>query len=178
MSNTQVINLPSSSPSDPLTFTADDGSTATPASDNINNLSSSTSTNNDDGIQTRNTGDTTETQLTNRLIDSVTSINGSTEDLITFDLGVNPAVYRFKFDICGRDTGTGDGVGYTVFASAKTDGASATIIATPFVDNDEDTSLLDASTNVIASGNNIILQVTGVLLQTISYKSLGSYVRV
>ena len=105
-----------------------------------------------------------------------TSTNGSTVSLITHDLGSVAAVYRFIFYAVGRDTGSNNGVGYTLFATAKTDGATATVIATPFDDSDEDALLVAATADVIASGNNVILQVVGVAGETIAYKAVGSYV--
>ncbi len=114
----------------------------------------------------------------NRLIGDATSINGSTEDIITLDLGSSAACYRFSFDIAGRDTGTGDCVGYSLDGTVKTNGTTATLVASPFTDNDEDASLLTASIGLIASGNNAVLQVTGVAGETIVYKAVGTYVRV
>lgn len=62
-----------------------------------------------------------------------------------------------------------------MFASARTNGAAATIVETPYTDVDEDASLISANINLIASGNSVILQVTGVLGQTLVYKAVGSY---
>jgi hypothetical protein len=131
------------------------------------------------GITTQaspNLGDTLEVVLTNRLTGTATSINGSTEQLISFALGGSAAVFRFDFSVTGRDTGSGDGVGYTVFGSAKTDGTTATVIATPFIDNDEDSSLLTSSVSFTAASNTVNLNVTGVTGRTINYKSVATYV--
>lgn len=131
------------------------------------------------GITTQaepNLSNNLEIVLTNRLAGTATSINGSTEQLIGFSLGASAAVFRFDFTVTGRDTGSGDGVGYTVFGSAKTDGATATIIATPFIDNDEDSSLLTSSVSFTAASNTVSLNVTGVTGRTINYKSVATYV--
>lgn len=159
-------------------YVLDDG-TAIPAAHVLNVNGGSTTDPSDNGILTRanpNLSNNAEILLTNRLHDTVTSTNGSVEDLITFDLGSDPACYRFNFIVAGRDTGTGDGVGYSVDATLKTDGATATIVAAPYTDNDEDASLLDAEITVVASGNNAVLRVTGVASQTIVYKAVGQYV--
>ena len=109
---------------------------------------------------------------------TATSSDGSTENIITVDLGDSGKVYRFYFMVTGRDTGTGEGVGYHVFASARTDGATATVIETEFVDADEDDSLNSAEIDFTVSGNNMILQITGVGGETISYLAVGNYISV
>jgi len=88
-------------------------------------------------------------------------------------------VYRFTFIVSGRDTAganVGTGLGYTVDASARTDGSTSTIISTPDIDADEDTVLSAALMAVVASGNNVIVRATGVAGETISYRAVGSYV--
>lgn len=161
----------------PQSFVLDDG-TAIPAAHVLNVNGASTSDPNDNGILTRANPDLSENAevvLTNRLTGTVTSTNGSVEDLITIALGTDPACYRFNFIVTGL-AATGDGLGYSVDATVKTDGATATLVASPFTDNDEDPSLLDAEITVVASGNSAVLQVTGVTGETIAYKAVGTYV--
>ena len=81
--------------------------------------------------------------------------------------------------MAGRDTGNGQGVGYSVQATARTTGAAATLIETPFVDSDEDSgapSLNGAFMDFVVSGNNVILRATGVTARTITYSAVGTYV--
>ena len=111
----------------------------------------------------------------NAITGTATSVNGSTEDLITFALTDVPASYRFSFEIIGRETTTGDTVGYSLEGTVKTDGTDATLVAAPFTDNDEDAALLAATVDLVASANNTILQVTGVTATTIIYKATGKY---
>lgn len=172
-------SVPTSFVTDVRNNTTTSPGTAIPAANILQVLGRSTTQDSVNGIRTDadpNNGNILYTELTNRLTGSVTSINAATQNLITFALGATAAVYRFKFEVAGRDTGTGDGIGYTMFASARTDGVNATIIATPFIDNDEDASLLTATVNFVASVNNVILQVTGVAGETIAYKAVGTYV--
>lgn len=171
----------SGSPSIPTQFTADDATIAVPVGNNLNLLARDTPENNDNGIQTTadpNGGDNLYIELTNRVYGTASVTGATTGDIITFDLGGDPAVYRFNLYVTGRDTGTGDGVGYTLLGSIKTDGASGTVIDTAFQDADEDTSLEPASMDFIASGNNLIIQATGVAGQTITYAAYGFYIKV
>lgn len=161
-----------------VTFVTDDGTVISMA-DIVNYNGVDSTEDNVNGILTRanpNNSNNMEVVLTNRLMGTATVVGNVTGDIVTFALGSTDAVYRFNFEVTGRDTTTQDGVGYTVFGSVKTDGATSTVIASPFVDNDEDASLLAASMTIVASGNNAILQATGVAGQTISFKAVGSYV--
>jgi hypothetical protein len=166
-------------PAVPTQFTADDATIGVSVGNNFNLFSRDTTEDNDNGIRTTtdpNGSDDHYTELTNRLFGTVSVTGAVTGNLITFALAGAAASYRFTFEVTGRDTTTGDAVGYSVFGSAKTDGATATIVATPFVDNDEDASLIGGSIDLVASGNSVILQPTGVAGQTITYKAVGTYV--
>lgn len=165
----------SSSPAVATSYTTDSGS-AVPVANVLQILANDTTSNNTNGVQTTGATNIVTVQLTNRLQGTGTATGAVPEDIITFDLGASPAVYRFEFDVAGRNTGTGDGVGYSVDATARTDGASATIIQTPNIDADEDILLVAALIIVVASGNNIILRVTGVVNQVIDYSAVGLYV--
>jgi len=116
--------------------------------------------------------------LTNRVRGAQSSVNGATINLIVVPLGSAPAVYRFQVDIVGRDTTSGDGAGYTFFGTIRTDGVSATGIATPFIDEDEDASLITTLVQLGVSGNNGVLQVTGIVGKTIAYVAVGTYIKV
>lgn len=114
-------------------------------------------------------------RIENYLSGTGTSVNAAPADLVTFPLGGVAACYRFNFDIVGRDTTTGNGVGYTLQGTAKTNGTVATIIAVPFSDDDENPTLIDADISLVATANNVILRVIGVTGQTIAYKAVGKY---
>lgn len=172
----------SSTPSVPTSFVTDSG-TATPVANVLNVLGNDTTANNNNGIQTTGSVNTVTVELTNRLQGSSTSVGAVTSDIITFTLSDSvPTVYRFGLMVTGIDTVTGDGVGYEVLATAKTDGAGgaavATIIASTSIDNDEDTSLVMVDMEFIASGNDVILRATGIAGSTINYSASGTYVQV
>ena len=181
MSQAGVLNIGSSTPTIPTSFDTDDG-IATPAANVINIEGNDTTANNANGITTTGSGNTVTVLLTNRLHGTGTSAAGATSDLITFALSTVPAttfVYRFTFYISGKSTAgvaAGSGMGYTVFATAKTDGSASSIVKTIFSDSDEDNPLSAALIDVVASGNSIILRATGVVTETISYSAVGEYV--
>lgn len=180
MSQAGVVST-GSSPIPPTVATSyvTDNGTAIPALNVLNVNGGSVTTDNVNGISTRANPDLSknlEIDLTNRLTGSGTSINAAIVNLITFSLAATAASYRFNFDVVGRDTTSGDSVGYNVQGTVKTNGAAATIVETPYIDNDEDASLITANIDLIVSGNDAIIQVTGVVAKTITYKSVGTYV--
>ena len=173
--NSSTIPIP---PTVATRYITDVNSPAIPSGNDLNVLGNDTTDDDPDGIRTDGSSgsNTLTVQLTNRLTGTGTSINAATSDIVTFALSVAGATsYRFNFYVVGRDTATGDTVGYSVDGTAKTTGAAASMVATPFIDNDEDASLVTADIDLIALGNNIILRATGVAGQTITYKAVGLY---
>ena len=166
-----------SSPSVPTQFDADTGS-ANPVANILNLLGDDTTANNVNGMQTTAAGNTVTIELTNRLQGTGATVGAVTADIVTFALGVSATVYRFNFDVVGRETTTGDGLGYLVLGTAKTDGITASIVATVYTDDDEAAALLGASITLVAVGNTVVLRSTGVAATNISYSAVGKYVQV
>jgi len=171
----QVYLSTKSTPTVPTSFITDDG-TAVPVLNNLNLIGGSTTVNDSDGLRIIGSGNTATVQITNRLFGTGSTVNAVTDDLVSFSLGGSVAVYNFRFQVVGRDTGTGNGVGYNVSATFKTDGVTATRINTPWSEDDEAGTLEDASVDIVASSNNVIVRVTGVAGQTISWVTEGSYI--
>lgn len=165
-------------PDVPTDFVTDDG-TAIPAANILNFNGGFSTENNDNGILTAADPDMSDNMfvvLTNRLGGSQTTIGAVTADVITFSLGATPGCYKFHFEVTAFEDTTPAGLGYSIEASARTDGAAATIISTPDADEDEDVALNTADWDVIASGNNVILRVTGVAALDVNWKSIGYYI--
>ena len=168
-------------PAVPVQFDTDVNSPAIPALNILIEVGGATTADNSNGIRTDGSsgGNTLTIQLTNRLSGTATVVGATTGDIITFSLGASTAVYRFNFLVTGRSTAgaaVGQGVGYTIDGSARTDGATASIISTPDIDADEDAALVGAFVSLIASGNNVVVRATGIAAETITYKSVGTYI--
>lgn len=170
----QVFLGSAATPSVPTSIVTDDG-TAVPVANILNLLADDTTADNTNGIQTVASGNTVTVELTNRFYATGETIGAVTDDLITFDLGVSSAVVAFRFQIASRDSDSTNGAGYNITSTFKTDGVTATRINTPFSEEDEDTSLEAASINMVASGNDAILRVTGVAGEQISWACVGEY---
>jgi hypothetical protein len=187
MSQAGIISAIHSGPSIPDKFTTNYNSTFTttgvsiPVANVLNVVGGTTDISNDNGVATYSNpddGPNLIVLLTNRLIGGVTTVNAGTSNLITFLLFNTPASYRMSFEIAGRDIATNLCLGYTMQATVKSDGTTATIIEVPYLDIDQDTLLFPASASLITSGNFAILQVTGAAGYTITYKALMTYIMV
>lgn len=157
-----------------------DGSTAVgpDSSHNINLVGGSSTTNDTDGITiVEDAGNNKLTvTLTNRQVGSGQTIGAVTADLITFGLGSTAGTYRFEIDVASFESTTPAGGGYSIDCTARTTGSAATIIATPFQDVDEDTVVLGAKVEIVASSNNIIVRATGVTALTINWLAKLDYI--
>lgn len=162
-------------PSVPTSFVTNSG-TAVPAANVLNVLGDDTTANNVNGISTSGSGSTETILLTNRLQGTTSTVGAANGDVITFSLGATPSSYKFFFNLTGFDAITPSCGGYAIDATARTTGAAATVIQTPDGDEDEDVAFANADWTVVASGNNIILRVTGVAGLTISWSAVGYYV--
>lgn len=97
-----------------------------------------------------------------------TTVGAVTADLITIPLGITPGTFQFEARVKAFEAGTPAGAGYNLYATFRTDGATATLIGQQPVFN-EDAALTAADAYFVASGNNAILQVLGVALLTIDW---------
>jgi hypothetical protein len=164
MSNAFLSDGASSSPEIPTLFTADSG-TAVPAANNLNILSSTSVLFSEEGIRTTGSGSTITVVLTNRISGQVSTTDATPTSIITLDLGLVSAVYAvtgYVVPIVKSGVNTGDGASYYFDSAFKTDGATATKIASEENTNLEDASLVDANISSSASGNDFVLSVVGI----------------
>lgn len=106
------------------------------------------------------------------------TVGAVTADLITISLGATPTTYIFDVQVVGFNASTPAGVGIDIFGSARTTGAAATVIEEPDKFVNPEAALTGADANLIGSGNNIIVRVTGVGGLTINWRAFLVYRRV
>lgn len=97
------------------------------------------------------------------------TVGAVTADVITFPLGVTAGTYSIEVQVSGFESGTPAGIGVTLTAAVRTDGAAATLIGSPDKVALAEAALTTATADVVVSGNNAIVQVTGVLALTINW---------
>lgn len=176
MSQAGPLSGSGSGPGTTSSFTTDNASVAHPSGGNINIFTSFTSIDRDAGIETMASGSTVTILETNRIVDMVTTVGSTTGSMLNFTLEASPSTYFFTCNIAGKCTADGTGLGWFLICPVRTDGSSATVIGNPIINGNLDSDLAAASIALIASGNNIILQVTGVTAKTINFKTVSTYV--
>lgn len=162
------------------TITGDTGGPVPPTANNINLVGGTSNANNSNGVLIAgNAGTSTETvTLTNRQNGSVTTTDATPTTLISFPASGAAAVYNLQYKLAAFNATDVAGASYHVDAGARTDGATVTIFPdSDFVDNEE-ASMVATDLNVINSGNNIILQVTGIAGKTIRWNAQLNYIQV
>lgn len=165
------------------TFVTDVNSPAVPAVGVLNVVGGYTSVNNANGIRTNGSsgGNTLTIQLTNRLKGTVTTSDATPTTLVSFtlssaNLGASMGVCTLEYNIVGYNATDDEGVGYSIFGSVRTDGASATLIGVPDKIVNEEAGQVTCDANLIVSGNAVIIQVTGIAAKTINWNCVGTYV--
>lgn len=147
------------------------------AGGNVTIIGGSATSFTDGGIRTDGGLNTLTIELTNRISGQVVTNDATPTTIITFPLGATPAVFSFTGFTTARSTGTGDGACYFFDSCFRTNGTTATEIGTEVPTFFEDTSLLTADTTITASGNNVLVQVTGILA-TVNWDGVLTFRRV
>jgi len=165
------------------TYVTNVNSPAIPLLGILNVIGGTTEINNNNGLRTDGSTNNNilTVQITNRLSGSVITSDATPTALITFamsptNLGSAIGVATFDIQITGYNTTDNAGVGYAIFGSVRTTGAATILIDTPDKIVNEEASQVTADANLIVSGNNVIVQVTGIALKTINWKAVGVYV--
>lgn len=177
MSQAGLLNVDSSilPPTVATSYVTDSG-IAIPAANVLNVLATDTTANDVDGIRTTGSGSTVTVELTNRLQGTGSTVGAVTTDLVTFDLGATPGTYAFDISIKGFESTTPAGCIYKIDGGVLTDGATASVIGTPEKIANESAALVACNVDLVASGNNAIIRVTGTAGLTVSWSTVAYYI--
>lgn len=134
-----------------------------------------TLTSNDGSVNISLGAGTIDLSVASQLSGTATTIGAVTGDVVTFPLGATPGVYALEGRVAGFESSTPAGAGFQIFATVRTDGANATLVGVPDIVSNNEAALVAAMASVVVSGNNAILQVTGVALLTIDWKGDLAY---
>ena len=171
-------------PSVPQTFTTQDGN-AVPSA-NILLVNAYDSEENDpNGITTKGgaaagdppgTGVSNEMDiyLTNRLQGTVTTVGAVTSPIITFTPTL-VGTYAIEVRISAFNTTATLGAGYSLFGTARFDGANSTLCGTVDKIVNEEGAMSSANTTMTVSGADILFNGVGYAAQTINWSAVGLY---
>ena len=95
--------------------------------------------------------------------------------IITFPLGAVPGVYLFEGSIQAYDLTDVAGGAYNYSSGIRTTGAAGIILGTEFKDVFEDAAMVSSDFNLNVSGNNLVVQVTGISGKTIDWNGYLEY---
>jgi hypothetical protein len=158
-----------------VTYVTDDASSATPSLGILNLLTNQTTENNDHGIQSRGSGNTVTTYLTNRMTGSVTTTDATPTLIKSFDLGATPGAFSFNGTVIGYNTTT-PGMHTTDFSfAAVTDGATANTIGASFFNSFESASMVNSNVAIGDDLNTVEVFAIGVAGQTINWNVVMEY---
>lgn len=165
-------------PNVPTSFVTDVNSPAVPAANILNEVGGTSTVNNINGVQTDgSSGSNTLTiQLTNRVQGTATTVDATPTTVSTFALGATPGVYNFDIQIAGYDTTDIAGIGYFISGSVRTTGAAAILVGTPDKIVNDEAATVTCDANLTVSGNNAIVQVTGIAGKNIDWRALSQYI--
>jgi len=108
--------------------------------------------------------------VTDTHVGTATTVDAVTANIITIPLGATPATSQFEARVKSFDTTSPNASGYNIYATFVTDGTTATLIGDQSVFN-EAPALAAGDSYFVASGNNAILQVLGVLGFTLHWSA-------
>jgi len=164
-------------PTIPTSFVTDVNSPAIPALNVLNVPGGSTTANNDHGIITDGSSgsNTLTAKLSNRATGSVTTAAAAITTLITLPMSASPGVMYIAGNVQAFNASTPTGASYSFSGCYITTGLAATEIAVEFHDTFQQAAMVTSDIFLSASGNNILLQVQGVVGLSINWNGIIEY---
>lgn len=114
----------------------------------------------------------------NPYVGQVTTNGAVTDDIITIPLGTTPGTYIISVDAVAFNASTPAGGAYQVVGGFITDGSTATSLGSPDDITHTQTALDDSDVDIVASGNDAIVQVTGVTGLSINWSASARILKV
>ncbi len=164
----------------PTSFVTQDG-TAVPAANILIVNGFDSAENNINGIITKGgvagTGTANEVDviITNRVQGQVTTSDATPTNIITFPAGATPGNYIIDGTVNAYDITDTAGAAYFFTAGIRTTGAATVLIGSQFSTEFEEAAMVPSDIDVVVSGNNIIVQVVGIVGKTIDWDAIFTY---
>jgi len=158
-------------------YPTDENSPAIPSGNVLNVFGGDSRDDNDFGIQTDGSSgsNTLTVQLTNRVRGTVSTSNATPTVIITDILTSTPGVYEISGSVVAYNLTDVAGASYSVTSGIRSTGASSVEIGTEVTSNFEEVAMVDCDVTVTVSGNNILINVIGLVGKTINWSGLFTY---
>ena len=171
-----IVDISSIPPGTVVTLTGDSGGAIPPdGSGNINVFGSDTTSNNDNGLTSVGAGNTITYQLTNRQTGTVATTDATVTTILTVPMGVTPGTFYVFGNVQAFNSSTPASAAYSFSGGYRTSGAAATQLGTEFHDTFQDAVLTTTDIFLTTSGNNILVQVQGVVALNINWNAILEY---
>lgn len=166
-------------PEVPLQFNTDSGN-AVPAANVITFTTNDSTSNFDNGITNSGAGSTVTHTLTNRATGQVTTADATDTTLISLSAGATPGTYYVYGNVQAFNASTPAGGAFSFTGGFRTTGAALTEMGTEYHDTFQEAALVPtpataADIELLASGNNIVLQVNGIAGLSIDWNGVLEY---
>lgn len=166
-------------PAVPTSFVTQNG-TAVPAANILIVNANDSTENNANGIISKGgvvgTGTSNELDIivTNRLQGVVTTVNSTPTAMTTFTPTV-VGTYAIEARISAYNTTSILGAGYSLFGTARFDGANSNLCGTPDKIVNEEGAMSSANVTMTVSGANILINAVGYGAENINWSAVGLY---
>jgi len=163
-------------PTVPTSFVTDDG-TAIPALNILNIEGIDSTENNANGILTRanpNASNNLEIIISNRIQGTTSTVGAVTSPIITFTPTVI-GTYAIEIRVSAYNTTSTLGAGYSIFGTARFDGANSNLCGTADKIVNEEGAMSSANCTFTVSGADILINGVGYAAQTINWSAVGLY---
>lgn len=94
---------------------------------------------------------------------------------MTIPLGAVAGVYTVDVNVSAYNITDTAAAGFSLFGTVKTDGAVGTLIGVPDKIINNEVSMATTDANIVISGNNIVIEVTGIAAKVINWRSITFY---
>ena len=126
------------------------------------------------GVVGTGTSNEVDIVITNRLQGVVTTTNNTPTPMITFPLTVI-GTYAIEVRVAAFNTTSTIGAGYSLFGSARYNGATATLCGNVDRIVNEEGAMNSATSTFSVSGANVLINAVGYGAETINWAAVGLY---
>ncbi len=106
---------------------------------------------------------------------TTTTTNATPDVSMTIPLGAVAGVYTVDVNVSAYNVTDSAAAGFSLFGTVKTDGAVGTLIGVPDKIVNNEVAMATSDANIIVSGNNMVIQCTGILAKTINWRAITFY---